>query len=59
MGHKTLKQESVYVHLDESDLEARLLGKDVIEDGKTVGKEEVEMEISKLHFFHLRRDKHL
>lgn len=50
MGHKTLKQESVYVHLDESDLEARLLGKDNVQDGKTVKKEEVEMEVKRETF---------
>jgi len=56
MGHKTLKQESVYVHLDESDLEARLLGKEIPENGETVKEEEIEME-QKRELFMLALDR--
>ena len=42
--HKTLRQESVYVHLDETDLENKLLGRTAPETGETVNQEEVEME---------------
>jgi len=44
MGHKTLKQERVYVHLDEADLEDELLGKKRKREDDVVNKRELEIE---------------